>query len=280
MRRTFLAAVTVATALGGLTGPQTAAASPAAPRQTATAQDGREEHCSDIHKLSDAGNKAHVRVCAKVDQAGRLMNIATGSDCWHAFRVWDKCDVTGSWKMFRDGKQIANGTVNGWYPYVGPGTYKVVSKVTAHGHNTDIGSFSGTRLRDTLTDTFALTTPKEETAFAVAVAPKHRKQDGETPITFTVTSTGEAAGSLDIQGNSISSTTPGCTTWGGDAHTTVRCEIVKGEKQKIELTAHKPRRPSFQSLQNPEFDRCNIKWKMLKWNGSVGTPSNQDTIYC
>ncbi|QEU96856.1 hypothetical protein [Streptomyces kanamyceticus] len=259
MRRTFLAALTVATALCGLPATQTATAVPSSPQRASAAQAGPEEHCGGIQKISGGGNNANVKLCAKVGQAGRFMNIATGSNCWNALHTWKYCDVTGPWKMFHEGKQVADGPLNSPVPYVGPGTYEVVADVSVHAH--DDSAFSGTRLHDTMTSTFTLTSERKDPPYTVEVTPGQRNQQGETSLTFTATHQGktETQADLMIWGHGISTATPGCKTYEGrvrDEATFVTCGIGKGEKKTVELAAAKV-----------EPGKCPVTWELSWLNG-------------
>ncbi|MEU7576041.1 hypothetical protein AB0B50_00300 [Streptomyces sp. NPDC041068] len=272
MRRTLLTTLTITTALSGLPATQAVAVSPAAaPR--AAAQAGPEQHCGRIHTLSGGRtNKANVRLCAKVGKARQFMTIATGSNCWNLTGTWKHCDVTGTWKMLHDGEQVARGTVNRSLPYVGPGTYTVVADVSVHAHNNE--PLSGTHIEGTVTSTFTLTSPKKDLPFTVEVTPKHRDAYAETPIRFTVASNGEAEGELELQGHGISSATPGCGTakWDEGRSAMITCEISKGEKKTVELTARTPTADEM-------LDECAIHWQVEWSNGSQGHTIH-DTIHC
>ncbi|MDG4860531.1 hypothetical protein P8605_20605 [Streptomyces sp. T-3] len=273
MRRTILATLTVATALCGLPGAQAATISPATSQRAATVQAGPEEHCGDIRTLSGGGNSANVKLCAKVDETGQTMNIATGSNCWNTLHTWPHCDVTGSWKMSRNGRQIAEGAINRPVPYVGPGTYEVVAEVSAHAHDSDVAdAFSGTRLKGTLTSTFTLASERKDPPFTVEATPEHRNAQGETPFTFTVTHNGETETQADlmVRGHGISSTTPGCRTSKRNerARTVITCGIDKGATKAVQVTATKvgPR-------------KCPVSWE-VSWVSGTKTFGIDGKIPC
>ncbi|MFJ2771048.1 hypothetical protein [Streptomyces sp. NPDC087300] len=272
MRRTLLAALTMATALCGLPATQAATALPGGPQWAAAAQAAPEEHCGGIHRVSGGGNNANVRLCAKVGQAGRFMNIATGSNCWNALHKWQHCDVTGQWKMFRDGQQIADGALNSPVPYVGPGTYDVVADLTVHAH--DGSPFSGTRLHDSMSSSFTLASQRKDPPYKVEVTPGKRSEQGETPFTFTVTHNGgtETQADLMIWGQEISTATPGCKTYKGverDEPNFVTCGIGKGATKKVDVLAGKVE----------DSEKCDVKWE-VSWLSGRQTFGIDDTIPC
>ncbi|MEU7583566.1 hypothetical protein AB0B50_39010 [Streptomyces sp. NPDC041068] len=268
----------MAATLCGLPAAQAAAASP---QRAATVQAGQEEHCGEQQRFSGAGNGAKVKLCPKVDEAQQLMNIATGSTCFHPGKVWNHCTVTGSWKMYRGDQQIAEGTVNSWIPYVGPGTYTVVADVSAFAHDEELANFSGTRIPGRLTHTFTLASPKKDVPFTVEATPGHRDRDSETALTFDVTSKGEVDGRFSVGSKDISSTTPGCETKkrkrvirderGEEhvlyVHTFIVCKIAKGTTKTVEVTAA-PRKGG---------GSCNVTYR-LTWPGAER--GIEETIRC
>ena len=186
MRRTLLFGLT--TAVLGVVGASASYAAPApavplrAPLDTPV-----ERKCGGTTKFEGThGAKANVNSCVQTN--GQFMTVSAPADCFLpavvGYTQQKICSSYGTWKMYRDGAEVATGKIDTEVPYVGPGTYKVISKVTTRGHGDSPGNSTQA---GTTEKTFTLTTARIQLPFSAVVAPDHLAPGQDTDLIFTVT---------------------------------------------------------------------------------------------
>jgi hypothetical protein len=246
VRRTLLLAL--ATAALSVAGASASYASTTLPR-AASSGTPIERHCGGTTAFKDGdGYKANVNSCVQTN--GQFMTVSAPADCFApaviGYSRYKTCSSDGSWRMLRGGNEVATGRIDVPLPYVGPGTYTVISKVSTWGG----GDFPGGSAQFGSTQkTFTLTTALIALPFSASITPDHLALGQGTDLTFTVTrSQGNAVNSSQFYLDTPIATTadPRCRRaeigFGVPAVTACNLKLGPGESTQIKVTAKLHRR--------------------------------------
>ncbi|MFJ2745691.1 hypothetical protein ACIO3O_39230 [Streptomyces sp. NPDC087440] len=270
MRRTLLFGLT--TALLGVVGASASYAAPALPLSAPTGASA-ERHCGGTTKFPGIeGAKANVNSCVRTN--GQFMTVSAPADCFlpviGGYTKQKICSTYGSWKMYRNGNEVATGEIDTPVPYVGPGTYKVISSVTAVGSGDHIGNSTQA---GTTEKTFTLTTARVRMPFSVALTPGHLTPGQDTDLTVTVT---RAQGStidraqLQLFTGAARTKDPRCkrfNVYGGTYVTACDVRIGPGESTGFKFTVER-------SLQGCEPFEWRLKWGSTELRSTVPCPKS------
>ncbi len=124
-----------------------------------------------------AGKSVRVGVCVGLD--GGFMTVSAPAVCGRG-----GCDVSGSWRMTREGRTVASGELGARAGYPGPGTYGLTAVVRVR------PVAAGLDVRGRWTGTVSLGWPVPVPTHRVDVAPRTIRAGRTTTVTYTVTRSG------------------------------------------------------------------------------------------